>query len=420
MLFGAATSHEALAACLLVERRAAAKEKGETMCPQDGSSVRAVQRVQAALEAMVSRGGLRVPPYPAVAIKVQQLLSKDTYTTVDLVSAMRADAVFSATLLRLANSPFYRRGDEITSLAVAVQRVGPKELLRLAMAQALSGRVHSTGPLQGLRRRLWRQSLSCALISEKLALLEKAPGGESFLAGLLHDAGKLMVVEAIEEMRREGTQPESEAEMELAIERFHVRFGGVLAEHWQLPAIYRDVISSHHDASSALGSLTRRVVQADAVAKLLETRAEVGAADLERAGIHGSLAPSLAETIPHLPPTLSIFEGGKEARSTEPARSSRRPDGVFMVEVNGESATPWPLVRVHESALQVLAPQPVGESLLLEVTVVPGPLHCWVVVGRCERSAQSWATQLTPFGLGEKDFAKWTALRNRVKSSKAA
>lgn len=382
---------------------------------------RSEERVQKALKTLVSRGAPRVPPYPAVAMRVQQVLSRENHTTAELVGAMRADTVFTASLLRLANSPFFRRGAEVTSLAVAVQRVGPKELVRLAMAQTLSGLVRSNGPLRALRRRLWRQALSCALLAEALAHLEGVDEGDSFVSGLLHDAGKLMVAEAIEELWVENGAPESEAEARLAVERFHVPFGEILAQHWQLPGIFGAVIATHHDVISTLGPLTRRVVLADAVVQLLEAKVDVGPLDLERAGIPSALAVPLSEVIPRIPPTLAAFEGAKEPVPS--ATERKRPmkvDGPFTVEVPGELAGPWPVLRVREGALEVLAPRPLAESLLLEVTLDPGTLHLWVVVGRCERRGQAFSTELVPYGLGPEEALSWRELVTKMKDLEPA
>ena len=87
-----------------------------------------------ALDEAVSRGTVRVPPYPSTALQLQAVLAKDDYGTQALVDAMRTDQVFTGNLLRLANSPIYRRGNDVTSIAMAVQRVGARELTRLAMA----------------------------------------------------------------------------------------------------------------------------------------------------------------------------------------------------------------------------------------------------------------------------------------------
>lgn len=392
----------------------------EDMRPSAEAPIDAGQRLDVVLEDLVSRGSLRVPPYPAAAMKVQEVLARHDYTTAQLVGAMKADAVFTGALLRLANSPFYRRGGEVTSLAVAVQRIGPKELGRLAMASALSGLVRAGGPLHVLRRRLWRAALSSALVAEALAHLEGGEEGDAFVAGLLHDAGKLVVVGAIEALWLEGVASEGgEAEARAALERYHVRAGEALAERWKLPGLFGAVIATHHDERGTLGPLTHKVVLADAVVQLMEEQPDVEPRDLERVGVAPAFAVPLANVLPKVPPTLAAFEGPREPAGTE-LRAVPRPDSAYVVEVTGESAGPWPVARAREGALEVLAPRALAESLLLEVTVDPGLLRLWVLVGRSERTGQAFITELIPYGLGAQEAVRWRALVAELRRREAA
>lgn len=380
--------------------------------------IRVDQQVLDVLNAMVSRGDLRVPPYPAIALKVQKVLSKENHTGADLVDAMRADAVFSAMLLRLANSPFYRRGTEVTSLAVAVQRVGPKELLRLAMAQSLSGLVRANGRLQAERRRLWRQALTSALLSEALAKQEGANSSESFLAGLLHDAGKLMVLEALEELLAEHPEMASDGWRD-AVEQLHVKFGETLAQHWQLPGLFGAVIATHHDAPATLGPLTRRVVLADLVGEQLDRRVVVRASDLEQVGVARTVANELEAIIPHLPPTLAAFDGPPERRG-EGRGPQARVHHPMAVEVLGEEVRTLAVTRASEELLEVLAPAATPENTLLELRTSPGSVQLWVLVTRSERRPDGWALALRPFALSAASSDAWGAFVTEARALEAA
>jgi len=195
----------------------------------------------------VRKDSIRVPPYPMTAMKLQQVLARPDYLQSELVNAMRTDAVFTGNLLRLANSPFYRRGEAVTSLQVAVGRIGAKELTRLAMAATVTQASTGAGPLAQLRRGLWRQSLSAALVTEALSKVDGADGGEGFVAGLLHDVGKLLAVGSIEDvMAKQSLSPDAVA-IAHALETQHVPMGRVLATRWQLPEALVTVITRHHE-----------------------------------------------------------------------------------------------------------------------------------------------------------------------------
>jgi HD-like signal output (HDOD) protein len=83
-----------------------------------------------ALADAVQKDSVRVPPYPSTAMKLQQVMSRPDFTIASLVDAMRTDAVFTGNILRLANSPFYRRGDAVTSLKSGTPGIAVRPSLR--------------------------------------------------------------------------------------------------------------------------------------------------------------------------------------------------------------------------------------------------------------------------------------------------
>lgn len=360
------------------------------------------------LEELVSRKTIRVPPYPATALLLSQVLAREDYATADLVEAMRADPVFAANLLRLANSPFYRRGAEVTSLGVAVQRLGGRELTRLAMASAVSKLSTSEGPLHGLRRRVWREALSSALVCEALCAFEGADTGEGFVAALLHDAGRLLVLSAIEDLWPQGSPlaERDEAGWATILTRFHVSFGEQLAQRWGLPGVLGAVITTHHDDASTHGPLTKRVVFADRVVALLESQPEVTSADLERLGLAPAHAQSLAVVLHGIPATLRAFD------PTAPSRvrpETKQPvGGGLWAQVDGEPA--WAVTAFEERGLTVRAPRLLAPHLLLEVTVLPAELQFWAIVDSCDSVGGGFTARLLPFALPPEAARQWQSL----------
>lgn len=364
-----------------------------------------------ALADLVSRQTVRVPPYPATAMKLAAVLRREDYTTADLVEAMRADPVFTANLLRLANSSFYRRGAEVTSLAVAVQRLGGRELTRLAMASSVARLASAEGPLHPMRRRAWREALSSAMVCEVLCRQEGRDADEGFVAALLHDAGKLLALGAIEDLLRAspGLPLQEAAEWDALVEKFHVPFGELLAQRWSLPGVLGAVITTHHEPALSLGPLTRAVVLADRVVGLLEQQVEVTAADLEHLGLRRGLAEVVAAAVPGIPGTLRAFDATPPRLVPLPPMTVA-PGGPMRLEVEGEA--PWPVVRLDERTLEVLAPRVQAPHVLLEVTLQPEGLRFWALVERCVARAGPFAVTLAPFALPCEEARRWQALRS--------
>ena len=67
------------------------------------------EAMQRALTDVVSRGDFIVPPYPAVAMRLQRLLAKDGYGVGDVADIVSADAALATTVLAAATPPCSRR-----------------------------------------------------------------------------------------------------------------------------------------------------------------------------------------------------------------------------------------------------------------------------------------------------------------------
>ncbi|MDX2011091.1 MAG: HDOD domain-containing protein [Myxococcaceae bacterium] len=385
------------------------------------------------LKEAVKRDSVRVPPYPSTAMKLQQVMAKPDYATADLVAAMRTDAVFTGNLLRLANSPFYRRGDAVTSLPVAVSRIGGKELSRLALAATVSSAAASAGPLAELRRLVWRQSLTSALVCEALAQVEGADAGEAFVAGLLHDAGKLLVLGCLEDAlaKAPGVAVKAWSEWLPLLEAHHVGFGLTLATKWQLPEALTHVIEHHH-AEPAPDAACARVSRADVIVALLEENATLDAATLAaRTGLSPNAAERLAERIPSIPATIAAFEAEAQAEVAKPkpvveTEAPLRPPEVLepvalIFEVRSAGA---PLVldvrSAGEKRFVALAKAPLQVNRLVEFHVTGEPLSLWAVVQRARKLGEVFELDCGLFAMSAEVAAAWQRLRSASSANRDA
>jgi HD-like signal output (HDOD) protein len=97
---------------------------------------------------------------------------------------------------------------------------------------------------------LWLHSHACALGCKSVALHtgQQNLADQAYMAGLLHDIGKLYLLKALERIVQNG-------ELSIVLEKellhaifteMHVEFGCRLMDHWNLPDIYRHVVAHHH------------------------------------------------------------------------------------------------------------------------------------------------------------------------------
>lgn len=193
---------------------------------------------------------INLPPFPAVAARILQLLLQETASIKDLAALIRMDTAFSTEILTLANSALFSFRAEITSLLQASVLLGFERLKAIALTVGLRSYVRNflTPGLLGC----WRHSLACALVSEQLAEACNIERDQAYVAGLMHDIGRLALA-TIEPVAYKSLLAEAE-EKSIDIlgreeELFgvdHPEAGKWLAEQWNLPKLFADVAAQHH------------------------------------------------------------------------------------------------------------------------------------------------------------------------------
>ena len=132
-----------------------------------------------------------LPPMPAVAIKVLELLNDPNVNYDKLGQAISSDPAVSARMLKVANSAFYSMKRQIKTLEHAIAIVGERTLRSLILAASLEGMNKSYGLLEKM---LWEDSMGCAIGCRILARkFASADPEEAFLAGLFRHLGKIVM-----------------------------------------------------------------------------------------------------------------------------------------------------------------------------------------------------------------------------------
>ena len=132
-----------------------------------------------------------LPPMPAVATKVLELLGDPNVKYEKLGETISADPAVSARLLKVSNSAFYSMKREIKTLDHAIAIVGERTLRSLVLAASLEGMNKSYGLLEKM---LWEDAIGCAIGCRILARkFNTADPEEAFLAGLFRHLGKIVM-----------------------------------------------------------------------------------------------------------------------------------------------------------------------------------------------------------------------------------
>ena len=131
---------------------------------------------------------------PAIVAQVNQLANDPTASAADIAHAIGQDPALTARLLKIVNSPFYRFPSKIDTLSMAVTVLGTRQLRDLVIAAAIIKRFQSKIDPAFNIEVFWCHSITCAIAARNIALkLMLANSERFFVAGLLHDIGKMVM-----------------------------------------------------------------------------------------------------------------------------------------------------------------------------------------------------------------------------------
>lgn len=204
-----------------------------------------------------------IVPFPTVIAEILAALGKDDVATQKITQLIESDTALTVNILRAANAPYYGIRGYVKNVGSAITLIGLEETSRLLLTYHMKQRLIYLNMQQwGSLDLLWKHSVSTATLSRVIASHFKLKTGEKeFTAGLLHDMGKLVLIQyfpdsitVTEQMIKELAMHDVEAERQtLAIS--HTEIGGQLGEKWSLPPEYIEVMECHHEAGDATNDL---------------------------------------------------------------------------------------------------------------------------------------------------------------------
>jgi HD-like signal output (HDOD) protein len=209
------------------------------------------QSLLSLIEARIARGEVALPARSQVAVRLQKALQEPDANVPQVLELIESDQALTADVLRVANSSFYRGLSAISTVRSAVVRIGSAEVLRLAIAATEKEQYRVRDPRLGeLMAPLWNHAMGTAIGARWLAhrLGYRDIESEVFIAGLLHDVGKLLLVRVCDDLLRSG---ELGAEIPISLltevmQAGHCQHGAALMQHWGLPTAYHEVALNHH------------------------------------------------------------------------------------------------------------------------------------------------------------------------------
>jgi HD-like signal output (HDOD) protein len=203
------------------------------------------------IDGLIASSQVRLPVFNATAGRVQQEIGQENPDLRVVEKLICSDQALTAEVLRYSNSAFYKGLNKISTVREAIMRLGVNEVSNIVMLLTHEGHFRSKDPyLNTVLRQLWRHALGTAIAAHWLARHcgVHQVAHESFIAGLLHDVGKLFILSVIDELlhSKEFTLRPSTALLLEAMDQLHTGHGFTLLTHWNLPGKYCQIARDHH------------------------------------------------------------------------------------------------------------------------------------------------------------------------------
>lgn len=218
--------------------------------------------------------------FPAVYQQLDAALN-DPHSSIGRFSEIiEHDVDLTARLLRLANSSFYGFPGDIETVGQAITLIGLQQMQDLVTARCAIDFFKGISSGFVDMESFWRHSVACGTVARVLAVYRREANPERlFVAGLLHDIGRLVIylkaTDAVPEIfcrYRAGGKLLVDCE-QAVLGTNHAEVGAALIRHWRLSSALSETVRCHHRPHDAAGHLldAATVHVADVLALALET-----------------------------------------------------------------------------------------------------------------------------------------------------
>jgi putative nucleotidyltransferase with HDIG domain len=232
------------------------------------------------LELLIKNMG-ELPTLPSVFFTVSKMLSDPRTSAIDVGQVITNDQVIASKILTVANSAFYGLTGKVNTVTHAVAILGFSSTKNIVLTTSVLSSLNLNIPIKGFSpSAFWKHSIAVGALAKLIAKeINPQKQEEVFVAGLLHDIGKLALAICAPENFAECVNYAMnknclflEAEQEL-LGVTHSDIAVWINNKWNLPMEFVTVLTNHHkniEESGEFAELVAIVKLADVLARGLQ------------------------------------------------------------------------------------------------------------------------------------------------------
>lgn len=284
---------------------------------------------------------------PAI-VNLLRIIEHPEATLDQIVDAAGLDQALASRLLWLANSAAYSRGAPVTSVRTAILRIGTERIREAALTLGLMERFGSGSQMLLHYGRFWEHSVAVATLAAEIVHRAPAaaavfPPDVAFTVGLLHDLGRLILVEEFESVYQELLEQAASRRIplyELELRKLpltHVGIAERMLVDWRFSREVVRPVALHHSAWKDVRNLPPEdrvacsvIIVADTLAHAL-LLGESGNETFQEIRSHLKVVGLPREELPAL--TRAVLENWRDIRTVVSLAAERSwPDRRTLVE----------------------------------------------------------------------------------------
>ncbi len=206
------------------------------------------------LETLIG-GAQDLPSLPEIYLRVSEQLEDETTGVQQIGDTVQNDPAITTRILKMVNSAYYGLPNQVSSVAQAISLLGRERLKHILIGSVLRGVFSGNDNPAFSMQAFWQHSIKTAIIARQLARqMSQIDEAEAmFTAGLLHDIGKLLMINRFPELVLAAEEYMIQKRVDILSAELqqigvtHTAVSEALMHHWGLPQLLIDCAIQHHE-----------------------------------------------------------------------------------------------------------------------------------------------------------------------------